>query len=298
MPKAKEDNDCFVIMPISDPDGYETGHFQHVYDDIISPACDNAGYNAIRADDVLQTNLIHLDVLKRLLETPMAICDLSTRNPNVLFELGLRQAFDKSVVLVQEKDTPQIFDIAPLRYTEYRKERVYHEVLEDQKAIAKALKATADAANASDGLNSIVNLLSLTAPAALKEFRGEESSPMMQIVMAEIGALRNEFRVALRDHGANEAVYPREGILELERVRHALREAEHHILSGDSDPDRLRHGLRLCDECMELAEHVFLRARKRAPTWRKEAEMLQSQISELREHGIDLLDRLERKQES
>lgn len=298
MPKAKEDNDCFVIMPISDPDGYETGHFQHVYDDIISPACDNAGYNAIRADDVLQTNLIHLDVLKRLLETPMAICDLSTRNPNVLFELGLRQAFDKSVVLVQEKDTPQIFDIAPLRYTEYRKERVYHEVLEDQKAIAKALEATADAANAPDGLNSIVNLLSLTAPAALKEFHGEENGPMMQVVMAEIGALRNEFRVALRERRASEAVDPHEGILELERVRHALREAEHHILSGDNDPDRLRHGLRLCDECMELSEHVFPRARRRTPTWRKEAEMLQHQISVLRERANNLLNRLECKQES
>ena len=297
MPKAKEDNDCFVIMPISDPDGYETGHFQHVYDDLISPACDNAGYNAIRADDVLQTNLIHLDVLKRLLETPMAICDLSTRNPNVLFELGLRQAFDKPVVLVQEKDTPQIFDIAPLRDTEYRKERVYHEVLEDQKAIAEALKATADAANAPDGLNSIVNLLSLTAPAALKEFRREESSPMMQVVMAEIGALRNEFRVALRERVANEAV-ARDGILELESVRHSLREAERLILSGDSDPDRLRHGLHLCNECMELAEHVFHRTRNRGQKWRTEAEMLQHQISALREHAKELLDRLERKQES
>lgn len=295
MPKAKKDNDCFVIMPISDPDGYETGHFQHVYDDLISPACDNAGYNAIRADDVLQTNLIHLDVLKRLLETPMAVCDLSTRNPNVLFELGLRQAFDKPVVLVQEKDTPQIFDIAPLRYTEYRKERVYHEVLEDQKAIAEALKATADAANAPDGLNSIVNLLSLTAPAALKEFRREESSPMMQVVMAEIGALRNEFRVALRERVGNEVVDPR---LELERVRRALRDAEHHILSGDNNPDRLRHGLHLCDECMELAEYVFHRTRRDAPKWRKEAEMLQHQVSELREHAKELLDRLERKQES
>lgn len=298
MPKAKEDNNCFVIMPISDPDGYETGHFQHVYDDLISPACDNAGYNAVRANDVLQTNLIHLDVLKRLLETPMAICDLSTRNPNVLFELGLRQAFDKPVVLVQEKDTPQIFDIAPLRYTEYRKERVYHEVLEDQKAIAEALKATADAANAPDGLNSIVNLLSLTAPAALKEFRREEGSPMMQVVMAEIGALRNEFRVSLRERVADEAVDPREGIFELERVRHALREAEHHIMGGDNDPDRLRHGLHLCDECMVLAEHVFLQTRRRAPKWRKEAEMLQRQVSALREHAKELLDRLERKQES
>lgn len=195
----KKREKCFVIMPISDPDGYENGHFKHVYDDLICPACETAGYKPVRADDVLQTNLIHLDVLKNIIETPMAICDLSTRNPNVLFELGLRQAFDKPVVLIQETETPQIFDIAPLRYTEYRKERVYHHVLEDQKSIGDALMATAEAHKKGDGVNSIVKLLSLTSPAALKELRGEESSPLMQVLMSEMGALRREFRVAFQE---------------------------------------------------------------------------------------------------
>src|ERR1044071_6759240 len=123
---------CFVIMPISDPDGYVPGHFKHVFDDIFAPACDKAGFCPIRADQVRQTNLIHLDILQKLIESPMALCDLSSRNPNVLFELGLRQAFDKPVVLVREVGTSDIFDIGPLRYTEYHRERVYHEVLADQ----------------------------------------------------------------------------------------------------------------------------------------------------------------------
>ena len=41
----------------------------------------------------------------------------------------LRQAFDKPTVLVQEVGTEKIFDIAPLRYTEYRRELKYREVL-------------------------------------------------------------------------------------------------------------------------------------------------------------------------
>lgn len=187
-------DECFVIMPISDPEGYEKGHFQHVYDNIVSVACESADFKPVRADDVLQTNLIHLDVLKRIIETPMAVCDLSNRNPNVLFELGLRQAFDKPVVLIQEKGTPAIFDIAPLRYTEYRKELVYHEVLEDQKSIADAMKATKKATDDGGGLNSMVKLLSLTSPAQLREFRQDESSPMMQMLLAEMGALRREFK--------------------------------------------------------------------------------------------------------
>lgn len=191
---AKQAEECFVIMPISDPEGYEKGHFKHIYTDIISVACRSAGYEPVRADDVLETNLIHLDVLKRIIESPMAICDLSTRNPNVMFELGLRQAFDKPVVLVRESGTPDIFDIAPLRYTEYRKECIYHEVLEDQKSIADAITATKKSTENGRGINSMVKLLSLTSPAQLADFRQDESSPMMQVLMAEIGALRHEFK--------------------------------------------------------------------------------------------------------
>src|SRR5215510_10199244 len=97
---------CFVLMPITDPEGYERGHFQHVFDNLFAPACERAGFKAVRADQVLEANFIHLDILHKILEAPMALCDLSTRNPNVLFELGLRQAFEKPVVLVQEEGTP------------------------------------------------------------------------------------------------------------------------------------------------------------------------------------------------
>lgn len=143
--KEQPSNDCFIIMPVTDPEGYDKGHFKKVYEDIFKIACEKAGFNPIRSDEVKQTNLIHLDILQKLIDSPMAICDLSNRNPNVLFELGLRQAFDKPTVLVQEVGTPKIFDISPLRYSEYRKELKYREVLEDQRFIADALIATKDA---------------------------------------------------------------------------------------------------------------------------------------------------------
>lgn len=55
---------CFVIMPVTDPEGYVKGHFRHVFDDIIAPACNRADFSAIRADSVKQSNLIHLDILQ------------------------------------------------------------------------------------------------------------------------------------------------------------------------------------------------------------------------------------------
>ena len=186
---------CFIIMPISDPDGYAAGHFQHVFEDLFVPACEKAGYQAIRADQVRETNLIHLDVLQKIIDSPMALCDLSSRNPNVLFELGLRQAFDKAVALVQEVGTPQIFDITPLRFTNYRRELVYREALQDQEAIAAGLTATREATSDRKSINSIVKLLGLTHPASRANItESDRDSAILSVIMTELANLRSEIR--------------------------------------------------------------------------------------------------------
>lgn len=194
-----ETPNCFVIKPISDPENYDQGHFSRVYQDIFKPACEQAGYYPTRADEVTQTNFIHLDILEKLIESPMAICDLSTRNPNVLFELGLRQAFDKPTVLVQEFGTPQIFDIAPIRIQNYRKDLKYREVLDDQNFIAAALLSTNKAASNGDGANSIIRLLSIVQkPAELNKLNQDDlNEGILQLIRADISSMQSEFRRAI-----------------------------------------------------------------------------------------------------
>jgi hypothetical protein len=223
-------NDCFVIMPIADHDGYDKGHFTKVYEDIFKPACASAGFMAVRADEVKQTNLIHLDILQKLIDSPMAICDLSSRNPNVLFELGLRQAFDKPTVLVQEAGTPKIFDIAPLRYTEYRRELRYREVLEDQSMISGAIKATKEATDQGEGVNSIVRILSLSKPASLKEVSNSDSAGLLQLVRAEMSEMRSDFRRAMfmmeRDRERSVFKERLPSSIRFEEIRFMIQEAE------------------------------------------------------------------------
>jgi hypothetical protein len=226
---------CFVVMPISDPEGYIKGHFKHVYQDIIRPACQQAGFSPLRPDDVKQSNFIHLDILQKLLEAPMAVCDLSARNPNVLFELALRQAFDKPVALIQEIGTPQIFDIAPLRYTEYRKERIYHEVLEDQKAISTAAKDTFESHGKGRDINSIVKLLALSRPAILPEIGSPEATAdLQQLILSELSQLRNEMRSVRHDARiVAQRVSRRDITTDLERIHKQLVQTE--MLLGEAD---------------------------------------------------------------
>lgn len=198
--KNQENKDCFVIMPISDAEGYEQGHFGHVYEDIIKPAIESTGYVARRADDVKETNFIHLDILKKLIDAPIAICDLSARNPNVLFELGIRQAFDKPVVLIQEKGTPKIFDIGPLRYLEYSKEMKYHEVLKSQQDLKIAIEATMAAEGEHGNINSIVRLMALSSPASIPTLEGNNKEALaLDVMRTQLTDMRKMFEITMME---------------------------------------------------------------------------------------------------
>lgn len=189
---AKENKNCFVIMPISDHDGYDKGHFNRVYEDIIKPAVTLANFTPTRADEVKQTNFIHLDILTKLIDAPIAICDLSARNPNVLFELGIRQAFDKPVVLIQEKGTPKIFDIGPLRYLEYSKDMKYHEVLKSQEELKNAIEATLAADGEHGNINSIVRLMALNSPATIPNLEGNNKEALaLDVIQSQMNDMRH-----------------------------------------------------------------------------------------------------------
>lgn len=221
---AKEENkNCFVIMPITDCDGYEKGHFAHVYDDIIKPAIDKTEFTAVRADEVKETNFIHLDILKKLIDAPIAVCDLSTRNPNVLFELGIRQAFDKPVVLIQEKGTPKIFDIAPLRYLEYSKDMKYHEVLESQRHLQEAIEATKAAEGDSGNINSIVKLMALSSPAIIPNLDNSNKEVLaLDVMRSQMNDLKMMMEMAI--HEGRKGMTRRSSIaaIEYERITNKL----------------------------------------------------------------------------
>ncbi|WP_372640230.1 hypothetical protein [Ancylomarina sp.] len=153
-------------MPISDQEGYEKGHFRRVYDHIIKPACENAGFEPIRADDEVKTNYIVLDIITKILESDIVICDLSAKNPNVLYELGLRQAFNKKALLIKDLKTDRIFDIQGLRTIDYNESLRVDSVQKDIVSVSKSLKETHEAKD--EEVNSIIQLLAIK-PATLSE---------------------------------------------------------------------------------------------------------------------------------
>ena len=159
--KHEEKKKCFVMMPIADTEGYEIGHFNRVYEYIIKPAIVIAGFEPMRADEVNKANFIIIDILKQIVSSDIAICDLSSRNPNVLYELGIRQAFNLPVCLLKDNKTTRMFDIQGFRDVEYDEKLRIDNVQKTVEQLAKNIMNTYESKG--DDINSIIQLMGIKA---------------------------------------------------------------------------------------------------------------------------------------
>ena len=179
-----QEQTCFIIMPITDPDGYEKGHFGRVYEYIIKPACSLTNLLPIRADEVQVTNYIVIDILRKILEADMVICDLSSRNPNVLYELGIRQAFNLPVTLIRDSKTPRIFDIQGLRDIEYDEALRIDKTNTIVNNLANTLRNTGKLAPGE--VNSVIQLLGLK-PATVPSLEVSNDTSLLLSAISDLG---------------------------------------------------------------------------------------------------------------
>ena len=136
---------CFVLMPFGrKPDGTgRTIDFDAVYQDIIAPAVEDAGMEPIRADHEEIGGSIHKPMFERLMLCDYAVADVTSANPNVYYELGIRHALrPRSTVLIFAENTILPFDIAAQRGTPYHlnEQGNLTEIPGDRGLVAKSLR--------------------------------------------------------------------------------------------------------------------------------------------------------------
>lgn len=87
-------------------DEYWTRHF----DTFLKPNIEECGLEAYRSEplrgDVLR------QIIKGLVVTPVVVADLTDKNPNVFWELGVRQSFKHGTITIAEEGTEIPFDIS------------------------------------------------------------------------------------------------------------------------------------------------------------------------------------------
>lgn len=211
MEKKNKEKKCFIIMPFSSPVGYDENHFTRVYEYIIKPACEKAGFEAVIAKDTAKTNLIALEILKHIVEYDMALCDISSRNPNVFYELGLRHAFNKKTVLLKDKRTETPFDISSLRYTEYSETLRVDEVQKTVDQVSKSLRETFET-ETNDG-NSLVQLLAIDEAKLPAGYKMSEDTSLILNELRNMRQLLSEERAHTRTFAFSDGfVYNGNGI--------------------------------------------------------------------------------------
>jgi len=112
-PRIREYLDtCFVMMPYGP-------WFDKYYQEIYIPAIREAGFEPIRADELFSSGSVVEQVWEQIQKAKVMLADLTDKNANVFYELGLAHAVKKPVVFTaaQVEDVP--FDLRHLRVIVY-----------------------------------------------------------------------------------------------------------------------------------------------------------------------------------
>jgi hypothetical protein len=96
---------AFVAMPFAE--GLEDTYLYG-----IRGACDNAGLQCKRADEIQHGGSIIEEVLDHIKRARVIIAELSDHNPNVFYEVGWAHALNRTTVLVSRKGTSLPFDVS------------------------------------------------------------------------------------------------------------------------------------------------------------------------------------------
>jgi nucleoside 2-deoxyribosyltransferase len=100
-------------MPITTPAhlvpkyGNDPDHFMHVLECLIRPALEVAEFEVVEPS-TQQGQFIHAEVIKNLKQCDLVLCDVSTLNPNVFMEIGIRTGLKRPIGLIRDELTDRV----------------------------------------------------------------------------------------------------------------------------------------------------------------------------------------------
>ncbi|MDO6433088.1 hypothetical protein Q4E93_20940 [Flavitalea sp. BT771] len=95
---------CFVMMPFSN-------ELSGVYFDAIKPAVENKGLKCIRVDEDEQPGSVIKRIIENIRRAKVIIADLTDRNPNVFFELGIANSLGNNTIVIAQDIHEVPFDV-------------------------------------------------------------------------------------------------------------------------------------------------------------------------------------------
>jgi hypothetical protein len=176
--------------------GNDDNHFTHVLDHLFSPAVTKSGYDIIRPA-ATGADVIQATIIRNLEEADLVLFDISQHSPNVFFELGIRTALDRPVVLVKDDKTENLpFDTSIINTYTYDS-ALSPWTLENQ-IVGISEHITASTIKA-EGRNALWRYFGLTQRAVIPAVSGDPTGAKIDLILEEIKHLRLDARQAESD---------------------------------------------------------------------------------------------------
>ncbi|WP_420545346.1 hypothetical protein [Nitrosopumilus sp.] len=178
---------CFVISSIGSGDSPERQKADNLLEKVIRPTLEKMDYSVTRADHIAEPHEITRSIVKHLEEDDLVIADVHDENPNVFYELGLRNAVNKPYILFKKIKQHPPFDISQNRAIE---NPFSNDVEIDDETIQKTIKTlklfvSSSESNQADASESVASrYLKLTK--LKKQFRMTLSTIAIAITLFSI----------------------------------------------------------------------------------------------------------------
>ncbi|TVZ23155.1 hypothetical protein JM84_2073 [Dokdonia sp. Hel_I_63] len=141
MSKENKTEKCGIVMPISKCDGCTPEHWKEVYN-ILCESIYDCGFEPNLVSNSKDVGVIQKRIIQNLYNNPIVVCDVSGKNPNVMFELGLRLAFDKPTIIIKDDKTDYTFDTSPIEHLEYPRDLRFTKIKKFKDNLSKKIEHT------------------------------------------------------------------------------------------------------------------------------------------------------------
>jgi hypothetical protein len=124
---AEAKKQCFVIMPFSKTSRKHTKDYWDAhFKDFLKPLIEEIPQLVAHRSEPLNGDIIR-QIIANLVVSPVVVADLTDLNPNVFWELGVRQSFKDGTVTIAQEGTKLPFDIFSKATCTYRDSHVKNE---------------------------------------------------------------------------------------------------------------------------------------------------------------------------
>jgi hypothetical protein len=133
----------FVLMEFRQP-------FLGIYEGLIKPVVEEEGFRPLKSDDIFSTTAVIEDIWENINRAALVLAEITTNNPNVMYELGICHTIGKNVMMITQDTSNIPFNFRHLRCYGYDNDiSGGNELRDNLRSVLRQIRSTSSAPSTS-----------------------------------------------------------------------------------------------------------------------------------------------------